>query len=115
MSSGYSYTSISMRPGQSPVIAMSFYPDEYARAQYYPATDDAHAFVSVDHGDARVSIGTTSKTKVTDAHVRFARDLFDAAARFLADCERLRDEHAGDSGDTGTGTGTGKATPGKAA
>ncbi|MDH2429284.1 hypothetical protein [Sphaerisporangium sp. TRM90804] len=113
MSGGYSYTTISMRPGRSPVVDVSVYPDEHARVQYYPATDGPLAFLSVDHGDAKVNIGTTKHTTVTDAHVRFARDLFEAAARFLADCERLRDEHVGDSGDTGTGTG--QATPGKAA
>ncbi|MGW4637059.1 hypothetical protein ACWEN6_00955 [Sphaerisporangium sp. NPDC004334] len=54
-----------------------------------------------------MNIGTTSDTTVTDTHVKFARDLFDAAARFLADCERLRDQHARQATD--------QTTPDKAA
>ncbi|MEU9890676.1 hypothetical protein [Sphaerisporangium sp. NPDC051011] len=44
---------------------------------------------------------------MSGTHVRFARELFESAARFLADCERLRDEYAEQVPD--------QATPGKAA
>ncbi|MET8160396.1 hypothetical protein ABZT47_28895 [Sphaerisporangium sp. NPDC005289] len=101
--SGYSYTTISIHPGESPRVGVSIHPDEHARVDYYAAGDSARAFLSVEYGGAWVNIGTTSDTTVTDTHVTFARTLFDAAARFLADCERLRDQH------------TQQATPGKAA
>ncbi|RCG29089.1 hypothetical protein DQ384_22390 [Sphaerisporangium album] len=91
--SGYSYTTISMRPGQSPRVGVSIHPDEHVSVHYYPAEDDPHAFIGIDYGDAQVNIGTTKDTTVTDTHVKFARNLFEAAARFLADCERLRDQH----------------------
>ncbi|MGW4637060.1 hypothetical protein ACWEN6_00960 [Sphaerisporangium sp. NPDC004334] len=39
--SGYSYTTISMHPGQSPRVGVSIHPDEHARVTYYPAGDSA--------------------------------------------------------------------------
>jgi hypothetical protein len=92
--SGYSYTTISMEPGRDPRIGVFLYPDQHARVTYFPATDTPAARLLIDHDKAHLSIGTISSAPVTDAQVRFARDLFDAAARFLADCERLRDDHA---------------------
>ncbi|GAA1280411.1 hypothetical protein Psi02_72690 [Planotetraspora silvatica] len=86
--SGYSYTTINMAPGEPTRVGVSIYPDEQTRVRYYPAKNDAHAFISVDYGTAHVHIGTTSQTPVTDAHVTFARQLLDAAAAFLAHCEQ---------------------------
>jgi hypothetical protein len=95
----YSYTTITMTPDTSPRVSLFITPDERARVQYFPATDDPHAFVSVGYAGAQMSIGLTSDTQVTDMHVRFAADLLAAAAAFLADCERLRDEHAKQTSD----------------
>ncbi|MFC6085799.1 hypothetical protein [Sphaerisporangium aureirubrum] len=92
--SGYSYTTITMEPDQAPRVAMHLYPDQHARMTYFPATDTPAAFILIEHAKAHLSIGTTSDTTITDAHVQFARDLYGAAAQFLADCERLRDDHA---------------------
>ncbi|GII63486.1 hypothetical protein Skr01_35710 [Sphaerisporangium krabiense] len=111
--SGYSYTTISMHPGETARVGVSIYPDERASVRYYPAGDDPHAFIGIDYGDAQINIGTTQATKVTDAHVTFARALFDAAARFLTDCERWRDQHARQVIDETAHDDT--AAPGKAA
>ncbi|MFG1879368.1 hypothetical protein ACGFIV_31470 [Sphaerisporangium sp. NPDC049003] len=92
--SGYTYTTIALEPGTAPRVSVSVYPDERARVSYFPPVIDTRAFLSVQHGDTGVFIGLTSDTVVSDTHVRFARELFESAARFLADCERLRDEHA---------------------
>ncbi|MEV6979916.1 hypothetical protein AB0M95_01430 [Sphaerisporangium sp. NPDC051017] len=92
--SGYTYTTISMHPGKPPRVGVNIYPDDQGTVSYYPADGSARAFLAVDYAGAWVHIGTTSETTVTDTHVKFARDLLEAAARFLADCERLRDQHA---------------------
>ncbi|MEV0581303.1 hypothetical protein [Nonomuraea sp. NPDC050310] len=90
MSTGYSYTTISVRPGDEPRIGVSIYPDARARVEYYTANPEMHPFLSIEYGAAHVSIGATKTAKVTDEHVKFARQLLDAATAFLADCERLR-------------------------
>ncbi|WP_214415593.1 hypothetical protein [Sphaerisporangium fuscum] len=106
--SGYSYTTITMVPGESPRVGMHLYPDETATVRYFPPRDTPAAFIGIDFADSQVNIGLTRDTSVTDAQVKFARELFNAAAAFLADCERLRDEHAaGDSSE--------QVEPGKAA
>ena len=94
MNGGYSYTTIRMTPHESPRVGMHIYPDEHARVSYFPVRDTPAAFLSIDFADAHVNIGLASETTVTDVHVKFARDLVAAAAGFLADCERLRDEQA---------------------
>ncbi|MEU8104594.1 hypothetical protein AB0C18_12835 [Nonomuraea muscovyensis] len=87
---GYSYTTILVRPDEEPRIAVAIHPDERTRVEYYPAKEDSHAFPRVEYGPVAVTIGTRSQSQVTDEHVWVARQLFDAAAGFLADCERLR-------------------------
>jgi hypothetical protein len=104
---GYSYTTISMKPDQIPSVGLYVYPDEHARVSFIPGRDTSGSFIAIDFANSRFHVGLTSETRVTDVHVTFARGLFDAAARFLADCERLRDEHATESSE--------QATPGKVA
>ncbi|MEV4582005.1 hypothetical protein AB0K16_53110 [Nonomuraea jabiensis] len=92
MSTGYSYTVIRVQPDQETHIGVSIYPDALAEVKYFPAKQNSHAFISITHGVADVTIGTTNTTEVTDEHVTFARQLLDAAAAFLTDCERLHAE-----------------------
>ncbi|MEU8268829.1 hypothetical protein AB0B89_16855 [Sphaerisporangium sp. NPDC049002] len=101
--SGYSYTTISMEPGEFPTVGMHIYPDQRAEVRYFPATPTARPFLLVAHGQAQVTIGLTTQMAVTDAHVQFARALLSGVAAFVADCERLRDENAIDIGDSTTG------------
>ncbi|MEV5413610.1 hypothetical protein AB0K60_32875 [Thermopolyspora sp. NPDC052614] len=99
--SGYSYTTISIDPGQQPKIGVSIHPDEHAEVTYYSARNDgSRDFIRLAHAGANVHICIPDQTQVTGTHVAFARELFHAAAAFLADCERL----------TTTGTGTAGAT-----
>ena len=107
---GYSYTTIAMVPGETPRVGVSIYPDENVSVAYYPAPTTSAPFIAIDFADSRVHLGVTSDTTVTDVHVQFARDLFNAAAAFLANCERLRDQNTANGADSSD-----KATPGKAA
>jgi hypothetical protein len=94
---GYSYTTISMQSGRSPYLNVTIYPDAHARVRYCPAENGkSSCHVSIQHGDAMVAVGLTSDATVTPAQVDFARELFNAAAAFLADCERLAVAHAAD-------------------
>jgi hypothetical protein len=88
---GYSYTTISIDPGEEPRITVALHPDELARIAYYP-TNSGRPFIDIEHAGARVIIGTGPNAKVTDHHVKFARHLLDAAAAFLSDCERMHAE-----------------------
>jgi hypothetical protein len=89
---GYSYTTIHVGPDDEPRIGVSIYPDALAQVEYYPAQDDAHAFIRIGYGVSHVHIGTTGKTEITDEHLRFAHQLVTAAYGFLGDCERLHAE-----------------------
>lgn len=91
---GYSYTTITMKPGEAPRVHVSVYPDRHASVRYFTAQEDSRPIMALDHDGAHVTIGITRDMTVTDAHVDFARELASAAARFLAACEHLRDEHA---------------------
>ncbi|MFI7440796.1 hypothetical protein [Nonomuraea indica] len=88
---GYSYTTISIDTGEEPRITVALHPDASARVAYYP-TNSSRPFIDIEHAGARVIIGTGPDAKVTEQHVTFARHLLDAAAAFLADCERLHAE-----------------------
>ncbi|MFF5206622.1 hypothetical protein [Streptosporangium sp. NPDC000396] len=46
-------------------------------------------FLSLSTAEAWVSISTTGGGPVTERDVTLAREIFNAAARYLADCERL--------------------------
>ncbi|MEV0623115.1 hypothetical protein AB0I81_58045 [Nonomuraea sp. NPDC050404] len=92
MNDGYSYTVIRVQPDEQPHIGVSIYPDALAEVKYFPANERSHAFITITHGAADVTIGTTNTAEITDEHVTFARHLRDAATAFLTDCERLHAE-----------------------
>ncbi|MBB5776772.1 hypothetical protein [Nonomuraea jabiensis] len=92
MNTGYSYTVIRVQPDVETHIGVSIYPDALAEVKYFPAKDNSHAFINITHGVADVTIGTTNNAEITNEHITFARQLLDAAAAFLADCERLHAE-----------------------
>jgi hypothetical protein len=87
--SGYSYTTISIDPGQQPQIGVSIYPDEHAEVTYYPAREKgSRAFIGITQADVNVRISLPDHTRVTGTQLAFARALFHAAAALLAHCER---------------------------
>ncbi|MFJ2028210.1 hypothetical protein [Streptosporangium sp. NPDC087985] len=57
-------------------------------------TDNRRPFLDLATPEAQVSISTTGAGPVTAQDLTFARDLADAAALYLADCERLHAEQA---------------------
>ena len=53
-------------------------------------------FLEPSSREAQVSISTTGGGPVTEQDVTLAREIFNAAARYLADCERLHTEQSTD-------------------
>ncbi|MFF5109075.1 hypothetical protein [Streptosporangium sp. NPDC000509] len=51
-------------------------------------------FLNLSSREAQVMISTTGGGPVTEQDVILARQIADAAARYLADCERLRTDQA---------------------
>ncbi|WP_066939760.1 hypothetical protein [Microtetraspora fusca] len=86
----YTYVSMSIDPGEPPRISVSFYtPDLRARAS---VLHGERPMLSVSSREADISISTSGAGPVTTTDVDIARQIFNAAARYLADCERLHDE-----------------------
>ncbi|MEW9549712.1 hypothetical protein [Nonomuraea sp. NPDC050783] len=85
----YSYTVLSIRPGEEPRIDVSVYPDSSAQVTYHSIGDGFHASINIAFAATRLSIATTRDAEATAERVAFARQLSEAAAAFLADCERL--------------------------
>ncbi|MEV0419993.1 hypothetical protein [Streptosporangium canum] len=57
-------------------------------------TDNKRPFLDLATPEAQVSVSTTGGGPVTEQDVSLARDIFNAAARYLTDCERLHAEQA---------------------
>lgn len=87
MSGGYTYTSISARPGEPPRVGVSFYLDEDAWIAVAGAgTDRPHLHIA--HGDVSVAISTRTEM-VTADDAKIARNVADQAATYAAEIERL--------------------------
>jgi len=87
MSSGYTYTSISARPGEPTRIGVSFYLDQDAWIVVPGAgTDKPH--LTIAHGDVSVHIGPCAD-QVTSEDAKIARNLADQAATYATEIERL--------------------------
>ncbi|GLW10317.1 hypothetical protein Misp01_54450 [Microtetraspora sp. NBRC 13810] len=86
---GFTYTSVSLAPGSEPRVAISVFLDESTEVSYFPTTPDGRAFIAIKHGKVSVHLGISSDAEIIDEDLRLARELHDATARFLADCERL--------------------------
>ncbi|MDP4501227.1 hypothetical protein [Nonomuraea turcica] len=97
--SPYTYVTVSLRPGQPSRFSIAFCSAEL-RARAWLGENGKPCF-DLDTQDASVTVSTSGP--VTDNDLTVAREVFNAAARYLADCERL---HSGESG---------KATDGEAA
>ncbi|GGO62587.1 hypothetical protein [Nonomuraea cavernae] len=88
----YTYVTLSMRPGSAPRLGVSFHTAELrVRAGML---DTPRPFLEFCSGEAEVSISTTGGGPVCDSDVATAREIFNAAARYLADCERLHIEQS---------------------
>ncbi|MFI7439420.1 hypothetical protein [Nonomuraea indica] len=94
----YTYLTLSMTPDSAPRLAVSFH--TAGLRVHAGVLDKPRPSLEFATPEAVVSISTSGAGPVTDADLTTAREIFNAAARYLADCERLHSEQSA----------TGKAT-----
>ncbi|MEU8194417.1 hypothetical protein AB0C10_11625 [Microbispora amethystogenes] len=93
--SPYTHVSMSIDPGRRPRIGVSFYtPVLRAGAR---VLDSGRPFLSLESDEANVTVSTTGAGPVTAGDVEVGRQIFNAAARYLADCERMHADQSADS------------------
>ncbi|WP_049558934.1 hypothetical protein [Nonomuraea sp. SBT364] len=89
----YTYLTCSLRPESTPHLGVSFYtPDLRVRAGIL--LSNPRPYLEFSSPEAHVHISTTGAGPISDADLSLARDIFNAAARYLADCECLHAEQA---------------------
>ncbi|MEW9551221.1 hypothetical protein [Nonomuraea sp. NPDC050783] len=94
----YTYLTLSMRPESTPHLGVSFHtPHLTVRAGLL--LSDPRPYLEFTSHEANVHISTTGAGPVTDADLATAREIFTAAARYLADCEQLHAEQTADDKD----------------
>ncbi len=96
----YTYVTLSLRPDSDPHVGVSFHtPRLRIRAGLLLSTP--RPYLEFASSEADVHISTTGAGPVTDADLTIAREIFNAATRYLADCECLHAEQsAKDATDT---------------
>lgn len=96
----YTYVTLSLRPEATPHVGVSFHtPGLKVRAGLL--LNSPRPYLELYSTEANVHISTTGAGPVTDADLATAREIFNAAARYLADCEQLHAEQsAEDAGDS---------------
>ncbi|MGW5261791.1 hypothetical protein ACWEQG_12490 [Microbispora sp. NPDC004025] len=88
----YTHLSMSIDPGERPRIGISFYASiTRARAR---VLESGRPYLVLESDEADVTVSTTGAGPVTAEDLDIAREIFNAAARYLADCERMHAEHA---------------------
>ncbi|RGA02991.1 hypothetical protein DI270_021305 [Microbispora triticiradicis] len=88
----YTHLSMSIDPGERPRIGISFYASiSRARAR---VLESGRPYLVLESDEADVTVSTTGAGPVTAEDLDIAREIFNAAARYLADCERMHAEHA---------------------
>ncbi|MEO3795793.1 hypothetical protein ABGB14_36775 [Nonomuraea sp. B10E15] len=92
MSSGpYTYVTLTMRPDSAPHLSISFHTPGL-RVSAGMLFNSPRPYLEISSRDTDVHISTTGAGPVTSADLDTAREIFNAAARYLADCERLHAE-----------------------
>ncbi|MEV4159815.1 hypothetical protein [Nonomuraea dietziae] len=88
----YTYVTLSVQPDATPRLGVSFYTAELrVRAGLL---DKPRPYLEFCTAEADVSISTTGAGSVSAADLATARQIFNAAARYLADCERLHTDQS---------------------
>ncbi|MGW2155613.1 hypothetical protein [Nonomuraea sp. NPDC001699] len=83
----YTYVTLSVEPNATPRLSVAFHTaDLHVRTG---VLRKSRPYLEISSTEANVSISTTGAGHVTDEDLRVAREIFNAAARYLADCERL--------------------------
>ncbi|MEV4390844.1 hypothetical protein [Nonomuraea sp. NPDC049607] len=83
----YTYVTLTVEPNTAPRLNIAFH-----TADLHVRTSVLHKsrpYLEISSTEANVSISTTGAGHVTGEDLRVAREIFNAAARYLADCERL--------------------------
>jgi hypothetical protein len=88
----YTYVTLAIEPDSAPRLGVSFYTSDLHVSA--GTLDKPRPYLELSSDQARVSVSTSGGGPVTDADLTTAREIFNAAARYLADCERL---HTGQS------------------
>jgi hypothetical protein len=82
---------VSMRPDEQPHVTVHFTsPDLHARGLL---VNDQRPLLWLSTSEADIYLSTAADVAVTDRDLSLARELFTAASRYLADCERLHTDH----------------------
>ncbi|RSM93976.1 hypothetical protein DMB42_51970 [Nonomuraea sp. WAC 01424] len=89
----YTYVTVSLEPESTPHVCVSFHtPTLKVRAGLLLSRP--RPYLELYSHEANVHISTTGAGPVTDADLNTAREIFNAAARYLAECEQLHTEQA---------------------
>lgn len=90
----YTLLTVLLHPEGDPSVRIGIHtPHLRPRAGTLP--NDSRPFLEFSSAEADVHISTTGAGPVTQADLDTAREIFTAAARYLAECERLHAEQAG--------------------
>lgn len=96
----YTYVTIALPAGESPRIGVTFHTADLRVSTYL--VDSGRPYLDLCSDEARISISSSGSDRVTDADVALARELHQAAARYLADCERLHAQATKDAREPGS-------------
>jgi hypothetical protein len=95
LSDPYTYVTVSLSPGAPTNVGISFYsPEVRARAS---VLDSGRPYLGISSSSVDVTISTIAAGPVTPRDVEIARQVFQAASRYLAECERLVEQQPADS------------------
>jgi len=87
----YTYVTASIREGVTR-LDVSFCTSEVSARAF--GGDGERPFLTLSSAEAQMTVTTTGCGPVTDRDVILARQIVEAAARYLADCERLHTEQS---------------------
>ncbi|GAB3149258.1 hypothetical protein [Microbispora hainanensis] len=91
----YTYLTIAITSDERPRVNVGFYtPGLRADVR---RLDSGRPYLVLESDEAYVSISTTGAGPATANDVETARRIFDAAARYLADCEHMHADQSADS------------------
>jgi hypothetical protein len=99
MDHGYTYTTLTGRPGEEMRVDTAFYLDENAHIRVVGA-GTGRAFLAIDHGAVSVIISPRPDVQLTEQDLTLVRQLADESARLLTEVERIHAEQQTHTADT---------------
>ncbi|TLP66064.1 hypothetical protein [Microbispora triticiradicis] len=91
----YTYLTIAITSDERPRVTVGFHTP--ALRAVVRRLESGRPFLVLESDEAYVSISTTGAGPATANDVETARQIFNAAARYLADCERMHADQSADS------------------